>query len=305
MKLKTLFLLLFTQSFTICLMSQTYIDLWPKGQMPNSKHLMLEDIESRERITQVSTPGMWVFKPSLDEVNGAAVIIFPPGGYQKLTYNIAGFQLAKWFNTMGVTAFVVKYRLPNSPDLIDRQHGPLQDAQRAMKLVRSNANVYKIDTAKIGVMGASAGGHLAALACVSTKDISRIGDKLDDVPFVPAFGIMISPVIDMGEFAHKGSRASFLGENPTADIIQKYSLQSRVTSDTPPCFIVHAMNDPVVNPMNSMLFYQAFLKHKIDGSTLHIFPEGAHSIALRNNPGSTNQWTVLCEAWMLNLQILP
>lgn len=304
MNSKILVFILVLQSFLVDVLAQTYIDLWPNGQMPNSKHLNLEEIESRDRITQVATPGMWVFRPSTDDNNGAAVLIFPPGGYQKLTYNIAGFQLAKWFNTMGVTAFVVKYRLPNSPDLINRQNGPLQDAQRAMKLVRLNAEKFGVDTTRIGVMGASAGGHLTALVCTSIKDVSKIGDELDNIPFLPAFGIMVSAVIDMGDYAHKGSRANFLGELPTVNQITTYSLQNSVSPNTPPCFMVHAMNDPVVNPMNSILFYQALLKQKVSGCSLHIFPEGGHSIALRNNPGSTAQWTVLCEAWMKHLQFI-
>lgn len=119
--------------------AQEYIPLWPEGKMPNSKNLKLEWLEENQRVSQVDIPGMYPFFTSRQENTGSAVLIFPPGGYQKLTYQIAGIQLAKWLNTLGVNAFVVMYRLPTSPDLIEKSHGPLMDAQRALKMVRAKA----------------------------------------------------------------------------------------------------------------------------------------------------------------------
>ncbi len=300
MKIKALILLLFCFS---SMQSQEFIPLWPKGKIPNSKGMKLEHIEERERITQVAQPGMYAFFTSKEENTGSAVLICPPGGYAKLTYNIAGFQFAKWLNTLGINAFVLIHRLPTSPDLAEREKGPIQDAQRAMRIIRSNAAIWEINSSKIGVMGASAGGHLATTLGTHSEDYSSIKDNLDAFSFHPNFMVLISPVITLGKFAHKGSLDNFLGKNPTQNQIDSFSNENQVTTTTPPAFIVLAQNDPVVNPINGMLFYQAMTEKNISGS-LHVFPEGGHSIALKNNPKSINLWTTLCEEWFSDLSIL-
>lgn len=277
--------------------AQEYMPLWPEGTMLNSKAMKLEHLEERERVTQVKMPGMYVFLTSKEENNGSAVLIFPPGGYQKLTYNIAGIQLAKWFNTMGVNAFVVMYRLPTSPDLKERQFGPLQDGQRAMKMVRQHAEEWQIDPERIGVMGCSAGGHLAANLCTMTKDYSSIGDALDAFSTEPDFQILVSAVLSFQSYGHKGSRDALLGEHPTEALIDQFSNERHVTEECPPAFIVCAADDPVVNPENSIKYFEVLRENKVD-ACLHIFPHGKHSIALRNNPGSTELWTGVCEAWL-------
>ena len=281
-----------------------FISLYPKGKMPNSKGMNLKDSIANERIYRVGTPGMYAFFPSSQENKGAAVLICPGGGYERLAYVISGTQLAKWFNAIGISAFVLNYRLPDSPDLVQREIGSLQDAQRAIKIIRSNAAKWGIKTNKIGVQGSSAGGHLASLLATEEKDFSAIRDSLDTVSFHPDFMILISPVIDLGTYAHEGSRKNLLGTNPSQDLINKYSAQNRVTETTPPAFIVDAFNDKSVSPMNSLLFYKALLEHKVVTS-FHVFPQGGHSIALRNNPGSTEQWTNLCEAWMIEMDLIP
>ena len=277
--------------------AQQFIPLWPKGRMPNSKGLALKDSVVNERIYQVGTPGMYAFFPSKDDNNGAAVLIFPGGGYTHLTYNLGGFQLAKWFNSLGTSAFVVIYRMPNSPDLVQREIGSLQDAQRALRMVRSNAAAWGIKKDKIGVQGSSAGGHLAALVGTHTEDVSSIKDGLDTVSFRPDFMILISAVIDFGKYAHAGSRESFLGKDPSQQMIEKYSAQNSVTANAPPGFIADAFNDKTVNPQNSLLFYQALLDKKVSTS-FHVFPQGGHAINVNNNPGSTELWKPLCEAWL-------
>ena len=280
--------------------AQEFIPLWDKNKMPNSKGTKLEDKIENERVLQVGTPGMYAFFPSLQENKGAAVIICPGGGYERLAYIISGTQLAKWFNSMGVSAFVLKYRLPNSPDLKERQIAPLQDAQRALRIVRSNAEKWSIKPEKIGVIGTSAGGHLAATLGTSTEDVSAIGDALDKIAFDPNFIILVSPVISMGIYAHAGSRKNLLGENPSKDSIEKYSAELQVKSTTPPTFIVHAFDDKAVSVRNSLMFYEALLDKTVSAS-IHIFPQGGHAIALRNNPGSTDRWTNLCEMWLVEM----
>jgi acetyl esterase/lipase len=280
--------------------AQEFIPLWEKDKMPNSKGIKLEDKIENERISQVGTPGIYAFFPSLQENKGAAVLIFPGGGYTHLAYIISGTQLAKWFNSMGVSAFVLKYRLPNSPDLKERQIAPLQDAQRAMRLIRSNAKKWGVNPDKIGVMGTSSGGHLAATLGTSAEDISATGDALDKVAFNPNFMILISPVISMGIYTHAGSRKNLLGENPAKDLVEKYSAELQVKPTTPPAFIVHAFDDKAVSVRNSLMFYEALLDKNVSAS-IHIFPQGGHAIALRNNPGSTGQWTNLCEMWLVEM----
>lgn len=300
--MKIILTLLLLWVFTVS--AQEFIPIWPEGKMPNTKGMRLKDSIANERIYQVGTPGMYSFFPSVQENKGAAVIICPGGGYERLAYVISGTQLAKWFNAMGISAFVLNYRLPNSPDLKEREKGPLQDAQRAIKVVRANAEKWGIKADKIGIQGSSAGGHLASMAGSFTDDVSAIGDALDKVSARPDFMILVSPVIDMGKYAHKGSLKNLLGENPSPAQIAKYSTQRQVTESTVPSFIADAFNDKSVDPHNSLLFYQSLLEHQVV-SSLHVFPQGGHAIALRNNPGSAEMWTELCERWMIEMGFIP
>lgn len=283
---------------------QEFIPLYAAGKMPNSKGLTLKDDIRSERVYQVGTPGMYAFFPSLQENKGAAVVICPGGGYERLAYVIAGSQVAKWLNTLGISAFVLNYRLPNSPDLVERQTAPLQDAQRAIRIIRANSGKWQIKPDKIGIFGTSAGGHLAALTAITTEDVSAINDEFDKWAVTPNFMILISPVITMGEYTHAGSKKNLLGENPSKELIEKYSLEKQVTAAAPPAFIVHAFNDESVSPRNSLLFFAALLDKNVPAS-LHIFPQGGHSIALRNNPGSTAEWTNLCESWLTEMDFIP
>jgi len=296
--------ILFLVSLPLAVAAQEFIPLWEKGKMPNSKGMELKDDIRNERIYQVGNPGFYAFFPSRQENKGAAVLICPGGGFQHLAYIISGTQLAKWFNSIGISAFVLNYRLPNSPDLKQREIAPLQDAQRAVKIIRANAEKWQIKTDKIGVLGTSAGGHLAANLGTSTEDAAKINDELDKFPFTPNFMILVSPVITMGKYAHAGSRKNLLGENPSKQLIEKYSLEKQVTATIPPAFIVHAADDKAVNPRNSLMFYNALLDKSISAS-LHIFPNGGHAIALRNNPGSTETWTNLCEMWLVEMGFIP
>lgn len=291
-------------NFGATLHAQAFFEIWPQGHIPNSKHLPLKDSIANERVYRVITPGLYGFFPGSQENQGAAVVICPGGGYTHLSYIISGFQLAKWFNTLGISAFVLNYRLPNSPDLIERSTAPLMDAQRAIRYIRSRAGQWGIDPGKIGIMGASSGGHLAASASTLNRDLSRIQDSLDRYTFNPDFTILVSPVIDMHtSYAHKGSVRNLLGADPSDDLKKRFSLQLQVSRKTPPCFIVDAVNDKTVDPMNSLLYYKALLQNQVPVS-FHAFPQGGHSIALRNNPGSTNLWTALCEAWLREAGII-
>lgn len=284
--------------------AQEFIPLWEKGKMPNSKGIELKDEIRNERVYQVGTPGFYAFFPSVQENKGAAILICPGGGYERLAYVISGTQLAKWLNSSGISAFVLNYRLPTSPDLKQREIAPLQDAQRAMRLIRVNAEKWQIKPDKIGVLGTSAGGHLAANLGTATEDFAKTGNDSDKQSFAPNFMILISPVISMGEYGHATSRKNLLGANPSKVLIEKYSIEKQVTTQTPATFIVHAADDKVVSARNSLMFYGAMLDKNIAAS-LHVFPHGGHSIALRNNPGSTETWTRLCEMWLVEMNMIP
>ena len=277
--------------------AQEFIPLWPEGKMPNTKGLAMQDTLVNERFQQVATPGMYAYFPSKDENNGSAVLIIPGGGYHHVTYNFSGLQLAKWLNTLGISAFVLKYRLPHSPDLEVRHEGPIQDAERAMQLIRANAEAWGIDKERIGAQGTSAGGHLAAVLGTAPDDFAHIGDAVSQESYAPNFLILVSPVISFVDSPHRGSQRNLLGPDPDPALIDTYSAEKRVTAATPTTFLVHADNDPAVDPMNSLLFAQAMMRHDVSVS-LHLFPTGKHAIALRNNPGATNLWTTICEEWM-------
>ncbi|MDI3321255.1 alpha/beta hydrolase [Pinibacter soli] len=289
--------------FSLFAQAQEFIPLWPTGKMPNTKGIRLTDSIANERIYRVGNPGMYAFFPSSQENRGAAVLICPGGGYERLAYITSGWQLAKWFNSIGVTAFVLNYRLPNSPDLVQRETGPLIDAQRAMKIIRANAVKWNFQPNKIGIQGTSAGGHLASLTAVTEKEIANIGDSLDKVSSRPNFAMLLSPVIDLGKYAHKGSRNNLLGTDTSKARIEQYSTYLQVTSTCPPVFMVHAYNDNAVPVKNSLLFYEALLDKQVPAS-IHIFPQGAHAIILHNNPGSVEQWTTLFEAWLREMTFL-
>ncbi len=299
--LRGLFLLLLL-SFSVY--GQEFIPIWEKGKMPNSNGLDLKDDIRNERVYQVGTPGFYAYFPSNQDNKGAAVLICPGGGYERLAYVIAGHQFAKWLNSIGVSAFVLNYRLPNSPDLKQREIGALQDGQRAMRVIRQNAEKWQIKPDKIGVLGTSAGGHLAANLGIATEDHAKVGDDLDKFPLETNFMILISPVITMGEFTHAGSKKNLLGENPSKELVEKYSLEKQVTAKTPPAFLAHATDDKSVSVRNSLMFYNALFDKNVSAS-LHIFPTGGHNIAIRNNPGSTEEWTNLCEMWLIEMGFIP
>ncbi|KFC17978.1 alpha/beta hydrolase [Epilithonimonas lactis] len=278
--------------------AQQKITLWEKGKMPNSKGLKLKTIEEKEgRITQIQEPEWVAFLPSKEERNKMAVIIIPGGGYHHLTYDLGGYSYAKWLNTLGISAFVLNYRLPTSPDLKQREMGPLQDIQAAIKLIRKNAAQYGISPNQIGVLGTSAGGHLAAMASDISTDYTELKGDWQNYSTIPDFAILISPVIDLGEFAHKGSRINLFGENASEEKIKEFSMQNRVTEKTPPTILFHAQNDPAVPVINSILYYEAMIQKNVKGA-IFIFPEGEHNIGINNKAELTDNWKKVCADWL-------
>lgn len=295
------FILIFSIFIGIQISAQQKITVWAKGEMPNSKGLKLNIIEEKEgRITQIQETELFAFLPAKEERKKMAVIVIPGGGYRHLTYDLGGYSYAKWLNTLGISAFVLNYRLPTSPDLKQKEIGPLQDIQAAIKLIRKNAAQYGISPDQIGVLGTSAGGHLAAMVSNIPIDYTELKDSWTSVSSIPNFAILVSPVIDLGEFAHKGSRVNLLGENASPEKIKEYSMQNSVTEKTPPTILFHAQNDNAVPVINSILYYEAMNKNKVKGA-LFIFPEGEHNIGISNKTELTDNWKKICADWLRNM----
>lgn len=301
--MKKFLTIFFITGFLINAKAQQFIPLWPEGKKPNFNGKKITDSLYNERIWRVGTPGIYAFVVPQSENKGTAVLICPGGGYERLSHLYNGFNFAKWFNSIGVNAFVLIYRLPHQLDLQQRQLAPLQDAQRAMKIIRANAGKWNIKTDKVGAMGVSAGGHVASTLGTYNGDVSIIKDAMDEFNYRPDFMVLLSPVISMGQYAHPGSKKNFIGPDSTKAMKEKYSNELQVSNYTPPSFIVHALNDSTVKVQNSLLFYNALIDKKINAS-IHIFPQGGHGIRLDDNPGSTDLWMNLLELWMKEMSFV-
>ncbi|MEO6722971.1 MAG: alpha/beta hydrolase [Ferruginibacter sp.] len=251
----------------------------------------------RIRASQVNRPTLMAFFPEKDKSNGTAVIICPGGGYSYLVMNREGTDVAEAFAKKGVAAFVLKYRLPNDKIMNDKSIGPLQDAQQALKIVRERAGEWNIDTSRVGIMGFSAGGHLASTASTHFNDVV-IGNK-NNTNLRPDFSILVYPVISFSDsLAHKGSRKNLLGDNPSMDQVQRFSNEKQVTAKTPPTFLIHCGDDKTVPVGNSISYYEALLHNGVKAE-LHIYPSGGHGFAL-NNKTITDQWMDRCFNWMIS-----
>ena len=277
------------------------INLYQIGNMPNAKGTDHRDSIERNRIWRCEQPRMYEYLPGAEERKDVAVILIPGGGYIKQAYETAGVSLAKWLNSIGVTAFVLLHRLPNQPDMTDPVTGPVMDAQRAVKWVRAHARDYGISPDKIGVMGCSAGAHLSGCVNVAKDDLSKCGDELDTVPCRPNFAILISPAAGA---ANEGNFIKGAKDN-VKKLLEMYQIDKMVDSTTAPMLMIHASNDRTVSPQNSVEIYKALISNGVKQSSLHIFPFGAHSIALRDQPGSTAYWPAIAEQWMREIEMLP
>jgi acetyl esterase/lipase len=278
-----------------CANSQTMkINLWPEGAIPLSIKTDIQEVsESTDiiRISKVQVPQLDVFLPNKKGATGQAVIICPGGGYSRLAYDWEGTDIAKLFNAHGIAAFVLKYRLPDSLSSTTPDQVPLLDAKQAMRIVRTRAVEWNISPNKIGIMGFSAGGHLAATLSTHFDNNTR-----------PDFSILIYPVISMDKsIAHMGSRTNLIGAKPTDDMIRLYSNELQINAQTPPTFILHATDDNAVPVENSLIFYQGLKKNNVPVE-MHIFPTGGHGFALALGKGTLEKWPSLLFDWMKELK---
>lgn len=251
-------------------------------------------------VSKVTEPAYQYFRVKGDDIKRPCVIIYPGGGYFILASGHEGVDVAKFFNSIGVNAMVVKYRIPNDKAQVDKSIAPLQDAQQAMLLARTNAADWGIDANKIGILGFSAGGHLAASLSSHYADI-KIDNPLN-ISLRPNFQILIYPVITMNDFGHAGSKENLIGKNPTDAQVQYYSNELNVDSQTPPAFIVHAKNDDAVPVQNAYEYDKALKANKV-ASTLYLFEKGGHGFGMIN-PTSTVQWTTPLTEWLRERKIL-
>ncbi|WP_300602146.1 alpha/beta hydrolase [Niabella sp.] len=247
-------------------------------------------------IRSVTVPTITAYLPAKEKASGAAVVICPGGGYAYLVMNEEGSDVAEAFAKNGVAAFVLKYRLPDDRIMIHKTIGPLQDAQQAIKTVRERAAEWNIDPARIGIIGFSAGGHLAATASTHFND--PVIDNPQNTSLRPGFSILVYPVISFTEpLVHKGSRRALLGKD-TAVVAKtdQYSNEKQVTADTPPAFLLHSSDDKVVPVSNSIAYYQALLAAGIKAE-MHIYFAGGHGYGLRNKTNK-DHWFERCLNWM-------
>lgn len=297
-------LLAFTVSIcSLLTVAQQYrLPLWPAGKVPNSqKTTDHEKWDSTDivRISLVQDPDILVFLPAKKNATGQAVVICPGGGYGILAYDWEGTDVAKWLNSRGVAAIVLKYRLPNPRSSIVPHKTPLLDAQRAIRIVRSHAAKWNIKSNKVGIMGFSAGGHLASTAATRFDNGNATAqDSIEKHSSRPDFAVLIYPVIKMSmPSTHSGSRNNLLGTSPQEELINYYSNELQVTKETPPTFIVHATDDTGVPVENSLSFYLALKTNKVPAE-MHLYPYGGHGFGLAVGRGYLETWPDRCADWL-------
>lgn len=275
--------------------AQTPMPLYPNN-IPNSKptpSIYKEGLNEWRCVTNVSIPTLTPFLLK-DGSTHTAVLVIPGGGYSGVAMGHEGDSVARAFNKIGVSAFVLKYRLPSDSTMVDKTIGPLQDAQSALLMIRKNAKQWNINPAKVGVLGFSAGGHLAST--LGTHFDKPVVKNNDNISLRPDFMALIYPVITFGKFAHMGSRENLIGKNPSQQLVDLYSNEKQVTAATPPTFLVHAEDDNAVPVQNTLMFYDALLQNKVNGE-MHIYAGGGHGFGLHNFT-TRDYWFDRLKEWM-------
>ena len=300
MKKPILFLLVVALSIPL-LAQNTILPLW-EGDPPNYRETGEAEIRDTGDIIvvrNVQKPDIAVYLPSRRNSTGEAVVVCPGGGYGVLAYDWEGRDIARWLNSRGIAAFVLKYRLPGSQSNIVPYKSPLLDAQRAMRMVRYNAEKWGLDSARIGIMGFSAGGHLAST--LSTHFDSGDQDSSDPVEQVscrPDFSVLVYPVISFTEeYQHSGSRINLLGEDADQELVAYFSNELQVTADTPPAILIHSGDDAAVPVENSIAYYKALRANNITAE-MHIYPYGGHGFSLAVGKGHLSTWPDRVIEWI-------
>lgn len=277
------------------------IDIW-NGKVPNSisNKNINEKIDSANnwiKRKNVTNPTLEMYAAEKNNANGTAVIICPGGAYSALAIDHEGSQVAKWLNSLGITAFVLNYRLPDDAIMKDKKIAPLQDAQEAMRIVRLHAKEWNINPNKIGIMGFSAGGHVAST--LATHFNHKVYQTKDSVSARPDFSILIYPVITMDSATtNTWSRINLIGKNPATKDVIYFSNELQVTNNTPPAFLVHSIDDDAVPVINSINYASALHTYNIP-CELHIYQSGKHGYGMGRSSNTESSWTEACKKWMV------
>ncbi|MCW2119028.1 alpha/beta hydrolase [Flavobacterium sp. 7A] len=305
--MKNIFLTFIVLLTSFCTTAQDKVIKLYSNKIPNSivtpdyKEFPEKKPDGSIWIRTVTDPEMHVFYPEKNKANGTAVLICPGGGYKFLSMMNEGYSIAKKLNESGITAFILKYRLPSDEIMIDKTIGPLQDAQQAIKLIRENATTHHIDANKVGIMGFSAGGHLASTAGTHFNQV--VIDNPKNINLRPDFMVLVYPVISFGEFQHKGTRTNLIGENPSKELTELYSNELQITKETPITFLVHAADDKAVPYQNSMFFYSKLIEEGVKGE-LHIYQAGGHGFGLVNKT-TKSSWFDTMVSWLESNKMIP
>jgi acetyl esterase/lipase len=271
----------------------TSIPLWPEGVPGARPDVGPEQVDANGWVSRIAEPTLTHYPPAVDRPNGTAVVICPGGGYVGLSRQREGIQYASWLGTLGITAFVLTNRVG------DFGHpAPLQDVLRAVRLVRSHAAEFHIDPARIGIMGSSAGGHLAACAgTLFDHPAGRTGAALDAVSARPDFLVLLYPVVTFeGPAAHAGSRQALLGPLPSLELLHLLSVEQQVTAATPPTLLIHTQEDQSVPVENSILLFQALTRAHVPAE-MYLFQHGSHGMGMCDGLGTASEWPKRAEEW--------
>lgn len=268
--------------------------LWPEGVPGAKPDVGPEQVDANGWVTHIAEPTLTVYPPAVDRPNGTAVIICPGGGYGGLSRLREGIQYANWLGTLGLTSFVLTNRVG------DFGHpAPLQDVLRAVRIVRARAAEFHVDPTRIGVMGSSAGGHLAACAAtLHDHPAGRTGSALDTVSARPDFVILLYPVITLdAPAAHAGSRRALLGPDPSPELLRLLSVEKQVTAATPPTLLIHTQEDASVPVENSILMFQALTRAGVPAE-MYLFERGGHGMGMRDGLGTSSDWPARAAEWL-------
>ncbi|WP_038901303.1 pectin acetylesterase PaeX [Dickeya dadantii] len=301
-------LMMSVSGFTL---ADTIFPIWPQGEAPGAATSSVQQqVVERSKdptlpdraVTGIRSPEITVYAP--EKPNGTALLITPGGSYQRVVLDKEGSDLAPFFTRQGYTLFVMTYRMPGD----GHQEGadaPLADAQRAIRTLRAHAAQWQIDPQRIGIMGFSAGGHVAAsLGTRFAQTVYPAQDEIDHISARPDFMVLMYPVISMQEnIAHAGSRKALIGSHPSDAQIQRYSAEKQVSAQTPPTFLVHAIDDPSVSVDNSLVMLAALRAHQIPAE-IHLFEQGKHGFGIRGTVGlPATIWPQLLDNWLTSLPL--
>lgn len=276
------------------------INLW-NGKVPGAiaNDNFKQTVDSADnwiKMRFITDPTLDMYPAPVEEATGTAVIICPGGGYRGLAIEHEGKQIAQWLNNLGVTAFVLKYRLPDNSIMENKSIGPMQDGQRAIRIVRRHAKEWGIDPGKIGIMGFSAGGHLAST--LSTHFNDKVYEPDDSTSARPDFSLLIYPVISMDSaITHMGSRWNLLGSNPSPELVKHFSNELQVSADTPPAFLIQSIDDGAVPVQNSIVYALSMHKFNIP-CELHLYEHGGHGYGLGRSSDTESTWPDACQKWL-------